>query len=354
MTDKQINRWLRRQFSPVGWLLMVYYGLMTLLTSVTLAVDAARESLWAMVSGDFSGNLNWDKIYSNGWGYIAAILVCVSVFHAWKGNTYWKQEILAREKRMEGKTFLFFLLFCMGAQMVNSLWVTLLELLMNAFDKSVMPVLEAVAGSSDTFSMFLYASIFAPVWEELLFRGYVLRTLRPFGKRFAVLCSALLFGLFHGNLLQTPYAVIMGLILGYVTVEYSILWSVLLHMFNNLVLADLWDSPEKTRRELCLPKRRVDGQTVPEMLFPESWNPGIDGNDVCQYAHDALFNMTNTHLHVCRWVFCIRGGKLLLAVFLLLCYNILNYADNRVSLPFSNVVSFFRMCVYDFQEAHQF
>ena len=239
MTDKQINRWLRRQFSPVGWLLMVYYGLMTLLTSVTLAVDAARESLWAMVSGDFSGNLNWDKIYSNGWGYIAAILVCVSVFHAWKGNTYWKQEILAREKRMEGKTFLFFLLFCMGAQMVNSLWVTLLELLMNAFGKSVMPVLEAVAGSSDTFSMFLYASIFAPVWEELLFRGYVLRTLRPYGKRFAILCSALLFGLFHGNLLQTPYAVIMGLILGYVTVEYSILWSVLLHMFNNLVLADL-------------------------------------------------------------------------------------------------------------------
>ena len=239
MTDKQINRWLRRQFSPVGWLLMVYYGLMTLLTSVTLAVDTARESLWSMVSGDFSGNLNWDKIYSNGWGYIAAILVCVSVFHAWKGNTYWKQEILAREKRMEGKTFLFFLLFCMGAQMVNSLWVTLLELLMNAFGKSVMPVLEAVAGSSDTFSMFLYASIFAPVWEELLFRGCVLRTLRPFGKRFAILCSALLFGLFHGNLLQTPYAVIMGLILGYVTVEYSILWSVLLHMFNNLVLADL-------------------------------------------------------------------------------------------------------------------
>ena len=239
MTDKQINRWLRRQFSPIGWLLMVYYGLMTLLTSVTLAVDAARESLWATASGDFSGNLNWDKIYSNGWGYIAAILVSFSIFHAWKGNTYWKQELLAKEKRMEGKTFLCFLLFCMGAQMINSLWVTLLELMMNAFGKSVMPVLEAVAGSSDTFSMFLYASIFAPVWEELLFRGYVLRTLRPYGKRFAILCSALLFGLFHGNLLQTPYAVIMGLILGYVTVEYSILWAILLHMFNNLVLADL-------------------------------------------------------------------------------------------------------------------
>ena len=31
----------------------------------------------------------------------------------------------------------------------------------------------------------------------------------------------------------------MGLILGYVTVEYSLIWSVALHMFNNLVLAEL-------------------------------------------------------------------------------------------------------------------
>ena len=83
------------------------------------------------------------------------------------------------------------------------------------------------------------ASILAPLWEELLFRGYVLRTLRPYGKRFAVMGSGVLFGLFHGNLLQTPYAVLMGLVLGYLTVEYSIHWAVLLHLFNNLVLADL-------------------------------------------------------------------------------------------------------------------
>ena len=127
----------------------------------------------------------------------------------------------------------------MGAQMANTLWVTLLEAIMNSVGRSVMPVLEAVAGDTDTFSMFMYASILAPVWEEILFRGYVLRTLRPFGKRFAILASAILFGLFHGNLLQTPYALLMGLVLGYVTVEYSIGWAIALHMFNNLVLADL-------------------------------------------------------------------------------------------------------------------
>jgi len=239
MTDKQINKWLRRRFSSIGWLLLLFYGLMTLLTSLTAAVDAAKQTLWAFAAGDFSGTINWDAVNGNAWGYIAAILVGFSILDAWKGGTYWKQTLFEKGKTMQGKTFLCILILCMGAQMINSLWITLLELLLAPFGKSVMPILETVAGSTDTFSMFLYASILGPVWEELLFRGYILRTLRPFGKRFAILGSALLFGVFHGNLLQTPYAVLVGLLLGYITVEYSLVWSVLLHMFNNLVLADL-------------------------------------------------------------------------------------------------------------------
>lgn len=239
MTDKQINKWLRCRFSSIGWLLLLYYGFMTLLTWLTAAVDLAKQSFWGIAAGDFSGQIDWAAINGNAWGYVAAVLVGFAILDAWKGKDYWKQTVFAKQASMQGKTFLCFLIFCMGAQMVNSLWITLLELLMNAMGKSLMPILENVAGSSDTFSMFLYASILAPIWEELLFRGFVLRTLRPFGKRFSVLVSALLFGLFHGNLLQTPYAVLMGLVLGYVTVEYSLIWSVLLHMFNNLVLADL-------------------------------------------------------------------------------------------------------------------
>lgn len=239
MTDKQINQWLRRRFSTIGWLLLLYYGLITMLASLAMATDMAKQSLWSFVSGDFSGSLNWDTINGNAWGYIAAVLTAFSVLDAWKGRTFRNREILRKEKNMQGKVFLCLLVFCMGAQMVNSLWITLLELLLVPLGKSVMPILESVAGSSDTFSMFLYASVLAPIWEEMLFRGYVLRALRPYGKRFSVWTSAILFGLFHGNLLQTPYAVVMGLLFGYVTVEYSIGWAMLLHMFNNLVLADL-------------------------------------------------------------------------------------------------------------------
>lgn len=232
MTDKQVNRWLRRQFSLVGWILVAYYGMMTLVASAAMWLEEVKQ----MLPGQ---NFDLAAIYGNAWGYVLAVLMGLIILHAWKGGNYWREEIFAREDRMRPGVFFCMLLFCMGAQLVNSLWISVVEASLNVFGKSAMELLESVAGDSDTFSMFLYASILAPIGEEILFRGYVLRSLRPYGKRFAVLGSAVLFGLFHGNLLQTPYAILMGLVLGYVAVEYSVIWSIALHMFNNLVLADL-------------------------------------------------------------------------------------------------------------------
>lgn len=240
MTDKQINKWLRRRFSQVGWVLVGYNVLMSLLVSLCTVLDEAKQWLTMISQGNFYGDLDWDAILGNAWGYLLTILVGFMILHAWKGGDYWKSELLVKEKSMRPGVFFCMLCFCVGSQMLNSIWINALELLMNRFGGSLIPLLESIAGGADTFSMFLYSAILAPIAEEVLFRGYVLRSLQPYGKRFAILGSAILFGLFHGNLLQTPYAILMGLILGYVTVEYSIGWSVAIHMFNNLVLADLF------------------------------------------------------------------------------------------------------------------
>ena len=237
MNDKQINRWLRRQFAPVGWVMIAYYVLLNFLVSLSMGLDAAKQELWAFAAGDRSG-VDMSAVLGNAWGYIVTIAVGLVILHGWKGPDLWR-EILVKEKPIRPGVVLALVSLCIGTQMVNSLWVSLLELVLNQFGGSVMPLLDSVSGDSDTFSMFLYASILAPIAEEILFRGYVLRKLRPYGKRFAIWGSAILFGLFHGNLLQTPYAVLMGLLLGYVTVEYSLGWAVFLHMFNNLILADL-------------------------------------------------------------------------------------------------------------------
>lgn len=88
-----------------------------------------------------------------------------------------------------------------------------------------------------SFALCLFVIAVLPaVLEEILFRGCVLRVLRPFGDGFAVLVSAVLFGLMHGNIRQIPFATIVGLVLGwmYVTTN-SLLLPMVVHFINNAI-----------------------------------------------------------------------------------------------------------------------
>lgn len=75
----------------------------------------------------------------------------------------------------------------------------------------------------------------AAVVEELSLRGHVMGNLRKYGDKFAILASSLIFALMHGNLIQTPFALIAGFGLGYLTVKTNSLWTgILVHAANNL------------------------------------------------------------------------------------------------------------------------
>lgn len=83
---------------------------------------------------------------------------------------------------------------------------------------------------------FLLLCIAAPLAEEWMFRGLLLRRLRPYGDRFAIVASALLFALFHGNLNQYLYAFAVGCIFAYVALNTRCLWqTMLLHCLVNFV-----------------------------------------------------------------------------------------------------------------------
>ena len=238
MTDRKINKLLRKEFRPIGWILVGYYLLMNLMVTLVSCVDLVKQVLWNLILGAPALDLDMDVLMNNAWGYILCIFLGLILLHAWKGTDFWREEVFRKERKITPFVFLCAMCFCMGSQMLNSVWLTTLELIMNLFGSSLMETLESVTGSTDSFSMFLYGSILAPLWEEVLFRGYILRALRPYGRRFSIFGSALLFALFHGNLLQGPYAFLIGLVLGWLACEYSINWSIALHVFNNLVLAE--------------------------------------------------------------------------------------------------------------------
>lgn len=83
--------------------------------------------------------------------------------------------------------------------------------------------------------------LLAPVIEEIIYRGFILGSLRRCGDAVAIIVSALLFGLEHGNMAQLPYAFIYGLVLAYFVVKTNSLYTgIFLHVVNN-ALAVLTD-----------------------------------------------------------------------------------------------------------------
>ncbi len=81
---------------------------------------------------------------------------------------------------------------------------------------------------------FVSLCIFAPIFEEIIFRSAVYRHTEIMGQSFAVVFSAIMFALMHGNLEQLPYTFVMGLGFAYLFAKTrSLLIPMLLHFLTN-------------------------------------------------------------------------------------------------------------------------
>lgn len=82
-----------------------------------------------------------------------------------------------------------------------------------------------------TFSL----AVIPAVVEEFCIRGVVLQPLRRYGDKFAIIMSAAIFSILHGNMVQIPYTLVAGIYFGYLCVATGSLWpSIVLHFINNM------------------------------------------------------------------------------------------------------------------------
>lgn len=246
MDEKLRKRQIRRDFGRQGWTLLIYYGIMNIAVLLCCLIDTVIKTVGvfmehgADVSDSVLDQLLSDSLMGNGWGYFLAAGVGFLILLLWKGKAFTFRELYTKGKPMTFGDAIAILCISMTAQLMFQIFASVLEVILNLFGLSAIAAIEAATlNSIDTFSMFLYAALLAPIAEEILFRGLILRSLMRYGKKIAIFVSALLFGLFHGNIVQSPFAFAVGLVLGYVAVEYSIVWAMALHMFNNLVISDM-------------------------------------------------------------------------------------------------------------------
>ena len=118
----------------------------------------------------------------------------------------------------------------------------------NVIGVVLMGIIEAFAGESipngtielvselPTELMLLVAVVIGPIVEELMFRRLLIDRLSVHGDMFAIIVSAVAFGIFHQNIYQLFYATLLGAVLGFVYVKTRrIIYPILLHVTINFI-----------------------------------------------------------------------------------------------------------------------
>ena len=96
---------------------------------------------------------------------------------------------------------------------------------------------QRITGNVSVLWMVIWAAVAAPLGEELVCRGLVFRRLRDYlGKWPAIVISGVMFGIYHGNVVQAIYASILGILMAILVEMTGTLWaSILFHMGANMI-----------------------------------------------------------------------------------------------------------------------
>jgi membrane protease YdiL (CAAX protease family) len=146
---------------------------------------------------------------------------------------------MGEEVRLKPTHFLVLFFICTATMYITNFFSVILTTIIallkgdNIFDLN--PLMDAITGSNFILTL-LYASLVAPIVEEIIFRKLLLNKLRRFGDVPAILLTAFAFGLFHLNLSQFFYATALGMIFAYIAVRTNtIKYTILLHIMINFI-----------------------------------------------------------------------------------------------------------------------
>ena len=223
MGKAQDLRAARRSFSRVG------FGVFTILLLVLLG----------QLGLTLAAEARFPQAYTNPWGiwlltfgpqYLLAVPVGLLLLRRIPAHAPEKHTLGVGR----GVKFGFICVFLMYT---GNLVGTLVTTIAGAFQGAqvVNPLMNYITGDNLP-AQILVIVILAPLVEEYVFRKQPIDRLGVYGGKTAVLLSALLFGLYHGNFSQFFYAFGLGLAFGYIYLNTGKLrYSVIAHMCINFM-----------------------------------------------------------------------------------------------------------------------
>lgn len=246
LQQEQVQRWmeLKRKKKEVGRLsrVLIYYSLAMVIPTLIyetayifyLAFRYAEDIMVFEREADRFITEFVNQITKNGWFYIISLILGFIILIIYRGKKLFTEDIAGKRAPMKVSTFFLLVVLLLAPNTLVTMFSLGSEVFLNLFGLTADGgILNLLSSDGMNWSMLLYIILLGPIMEEILFRGVVLHKLEKYGRVFAIFISTLCFGIFHGNLTQGLFAIAVGVLLGYVALEYSVKWSIVLHVFNN-------------------------------------------------------------------------------------------------------------------------
>ncbi len=174
------------------------------------------------------------------WIQFAAEIVCIIVLLIWYYYGYVKPDkkkgiYKPFQKKVSGVwDFVFIIAGVLSAWGLGSLLQILASKLFPAEAYRLSESLQNALGGNEMIGL-ITGVLLAPICEELAVRGIALRrSERVFGVVGCMIVSAVIFGIFHMNIIQGLYVLPMGAFWGYIGYRYkSVIPCFLCHIINN-------------------------------------------------------------------------------------------------------------------------
>ena len=226
---KEEKKFIKRIYNITGWMLIINsllpFVLMTGVSLIYLLVTAV------------SGWIPYGVEKSIEMSLVILIYIIADFFIVLLGNklTGIKLRPLFNTKGFSSSFLLMGVVIAIG---MNLLAIIVASLTETAFEELFGLMLTSPDDTPSSMIYMIvdcvYAVIIAPIIEEIVFRGFVLKNFSRYNVYTGIVLSGLFFGLMHGNFYQFIFTVPFGMALAYMTVKSnSILPAIFAHFLAN-------------------------------------------------------------------------------------------------------------------------
>lgn len=233
MDVTQLKRHLRCGANASGLILMLFF---VLVYGGTWLISIPMQQM-----GDLSEGMLGDlyNFIAYSFQYIVTVPVLLLIFHFTCGKKTGQRlrDCLCKPK-VPVKTMLRWILICLGITYAGAYVSRMFWMLLQSLTGLEL-VAQNFAADNTWLSMLtnlVAMIIYAPIFEEMLFRGTILRSMEKGGELPAALIGGILFGLWHTNFDQTIYTAVMGFCAAVLYLKTRTLFApMLMHAFMNTI-----------------------------------------------------------------------------------------------------------------------